>query len=110
MSKEVVTVPAGNTHEIIANYLIYSSPGEGQPRPLNRPHHPEMKYCAFRQAGGSRMSRLYKIVHVVLLNPNDNVTEQLRAAGVALTVKQWSNLQGYIAASVKIDKAYQLPQ
>jgi hypothetical protein len=62
--KEVLSISAGDTYELINEYLIYSFPSD-------RTNHREHIFITFRKKEGGEMENLYKIQHKLEFNYNN---------------------------------------
>ena len=83
--KEVLSVPAGETYELIKKYNIHSCP--------NRYKYKDSLYIAFREKDGGIMKKLYSIEDVFVINPkNTSQFEMLKE----LNFKYIDNLIKYI--------------
>lgn len=74
---DVLSIPAGQTIEIVKKTSIYECPSTGKGYKSRGEHHP--LYMAFRGTQG-RIEKLYKIEDVIVLDPN-NETDVEKSGG-----------------------------
>jgi hypothetical protein len=61
--KEVLSIPAGKSLELVEQYNIYVCPD------TKNYNYKKSIFVGFRKAGGGVMERLYKIEYIIILNP-----------------------------------------
>jgi len=59
--KEVLSIPAGNSHNLVKNSFVYE-------RPANYSSFQKPLFLAFRKSGGGEMECLYSIDEIIVLN------------------------------------------
>lgn len=110
--KEVLSLPAGDTHAIITKYAVYASPLNTQP--LNRRGEAETAYYAFRQGSkqgqSGQINEVYTLVYAVLLNPILALGPQLKTAGIKLTRTEVEALSNSMQAASRIETRYKAVQ
>jgi len=89
--KEVVSIPAGETIDLIEKHKVYSCRNSGIYAKI-----PPSLYVTFRRGNGGEMSKLYKLVDTIVFNPNDpNDVNRLKESNIETKIIK--QIEGYLS-------------
>ena len=112
--KEVLSLPAGDTHSLITRFVVYSAPQHTAP--LHQRGQSETTYYAFRQGGkgdlikSGQMNELYTLEYALLLDPMMPLKAQFEAVGVMPSISEIRRLTDYMQVVASLDDRYKARQ
>lgn len=90
--KEVLSIPAGKTFELVEKYSIYECPDQAAY------NYKKSLFITFRNTGGGVMNKLYKIEDILIFNPTiESELQRVREMDLSEDIK--NRLFGYISES-----------